>query len=243
MRSKLTRSFPFAIFFIFLAKFESGFAKNECIKFDASLTQKIEHLGFHRDINWLIESENLDKNAWVNSTCTVALMLTISPEMFVNPDQADDLKRLRKLDILVDGSIDVEVPAHEATKHTVYIYLNNSQMTTNVSLKLPIHLRYQRSLMGGFGKVPLNKPSLLVYCPQSNQIICGKDLKVNAPTSTKNPESVRVWKNVTYKANFDEMELLVPIGDLDHYPCVATLSCILGCVGCIYILSLLSNTE
>lgn len=243
MNSKTAFAFKVSILSILLVNFRLSTAKKDCIKFNVSITQKIEHLGFHRDINWFIETENLDRKAWMNSSCSAALMLEVAPGMFVNPDQADDLRRLGKLDIFIDGTVDIEVPAHEAIKHTVYIYLNNSQLSTKLSVKLPIHLRYQRSLMGGHAKVPLNKPSLLIHCPHSNQIICGRDQKINAPVSSKDFETLWVWKNVTYKANFDEMELLVPIGNLEHYPYVATISCILGCVGCIYILSLLSNSE
>lgn len=223
--------------------FRFSIAKKDCIPFNTSITQNIENLGFHRDVNWLIEVDNLNKNEWLNSLCTVALMLEISPEMFVNPDQADDLRRLGKLDIHIDGSVDVEAPAHEATRHVVYIYFKNSEIAEKISVTLPIHLRYQRSLMGGHGKVPLNKPSLLVHCPQSKATVCGNYNKVSAPSHTKNLQTLQIWKNVSYKANFDEMELLVPLGNLMHYPYVATISCILGCIGCIYILSLLSNSE
>lgn len=86
--------------------------------------------------------------------------------MFVNPDQADDLKRLGKvvlvdivkfsqmqtfqLNIWINGTVDVEAAAHQATGHIVYIFLTSSDvLMQSINIKLPIHLRYQRSLMGG----------------------------------------------------------------------------------------------
>ncbi|CAG9773973.1 unnamed protein product [Ceutorhynchus assimilis] len=208
-------------------------SEKDCINLDVTITQKIENLGFHRDLNWLVETQNLDPKT---SACSVALKLNIGQGMFVNPDQVDDLRRLKKLDAIIDGIVDIEAPAHEATKHTVYIFLNGTQLLDKIALKLPIHLRYQRSLIGGHGKVILNKPWLLVRCP--NSIICGKDRKVSAPISSKEAESFVVWKNISYKAQFDEMELLVPVGNLNDYAYVAIITCILGCAGCVYILSL-----
>jgi len=92
--------------------------------------------------------------------------------------------------------------------------------------------------MGGHGKVILNTPLLLVHCPK--EVICGNHKTVSAPINSKEAETFTVWKNISYKAHFDEVELLVPIGNLDHYPFVVVISCILGCAGCIYILSLTS---
>ncbi|XP_050298554.1 uncharacterized protein LOC126737621 [Anthonomus grandis grandis] len=212
----------------------------DCIKLDVSITQKVENLGFHRDVHWLIKTNDLNKEKWLNSSCNAALRLDVGSGMYVNPDQAEDLKRLGKINIVVDGFVDVEAPAHEATKHTVYIFLNKSELLDKIIIKLPIHLRYHRSLMGGHAKVKLTRPLFLISCLENN-IICGKGKKVTAPTSAEEPGVPKVWKNITYKADFEEPELLVPIGNLDDYPCVAIISCILGCAGCIYILSLTYN--
>lgn len=158
-----------------------------------------------------------------------------------------------------------------------------------------------------YGKVPLRKPSLLSWCPDSLDKICRKGLKVEAPCDEK-ATSLCVWKNFTYQAVsicslsfpnlkkkeknicksrwysthsffrscmywrftkfsvnsqrvtdffknmwrmnlmiflqlFDEVELFVPVGDLDDYPLVSIVTLLLGCAGCIYILSILSMTH
>lgn len=41
---------------------------------------------------------------------------------------------------------------------------------------------------------------------------------------------------------FEEAEMYVPIGDLDDYPIVSVVTLLLGCAGCIYVLSVLSMT-
>lgn len=51
--------------------------------------------------------------------------------------------------IHVDRFVDVEAPAHEATEHVVYVFLNSSSID-RTSINLPFHLRYQRGqIVGG----------------------------------------------------------------------------------------------
>lgn len=215
--------------------------QQECFKLKTSITQKIEQEGFHRDIWWLLETADVSKETWIQSKCNLALKLEISNSMFVNPDELAELNRMGELRGYIEGKIDVEAPAHEATHHTVYMFLNNSEID-RMTITLPIHLRYQRGqITGGYGKAPLRKPSLLVWCPDSLNIICGKGLKVEAPCDEK-ANSVCIWKNLTYYAHFDDLELFVPVGDLDDYPLVSIVTLLLGCAGCIYILSVLSTT-
>nr|CAH7760249.1 unnamed protein product [Callosobruchus chinensis] len=161
--------------------------------------------------------------------------------MFVNPDELAELNRTQKLQILLDGNVDTEAPAHEASEHTVYIYLNGHNIE-RLSVKIPVHLRYQRGqITGGYGKVPLSKPSLLVWCPKQLSIVCGRGLKVEAPCD-ETFSKICIWKNQTYQALFDDVELFVPVGDLDDYPLVSIVTLLLGCAGCVYILSILSTT-
>ncbi|KAJ8937270.1 hypothetical protein NQ318_005668 [Aromia moschata] len=213
---------------------------SECLTLDISITQKVEYEGFHRDIKWLVEILHPSKESWLSLSCNLALRLDISSGMFVNPDEVADLKRMGKLLTYVDGNVDVEAAAHEATEHSIYVYLNNSQID-KLSVKLPVHLRYQRSqITGGYGKIPLAKPSLLTWCPANDTKICGRGLKVEAPCDAE-ALTLCVWKNQTYQALFDEVELFVPVGDLDDYPLVSIVTLLLGCAGCIYILSVLST--
>ncbi|KAL1498213.1 hypothetical protein ABEB36_009048 [Hypothenemus hampei] len=215
-------------------------AKNECIKLDLSIIQKIENLGFHRNLNWFVEAQTLDDKKWLNASCHTALKFNTGRALFVNPDQIDDLMRQEKLNVFIDGPVDVEAAAHQAKGNTIYIYLNSTAISKGISVKLPIHLRYQRSLMGGNGKVILTKPEFLVYCTDTSYKICGENQKVLAPPSVEDFQKIWAWKKLSYKAHFEETDLLVPVGNLDDYGYVAIITCILGCAGCIYILSVMS---
>ncbi|XP_018561211.1 phosphatidylinositol-glycan biosynthesis class X protein-like [Anoplophora glabripennis] len=230
------------LFFLILKQSYCTNSDSLCLNLDVSITQKVEHEGFHREIRWLVETPSPSKKIWMESGCKLSLRLDVSPGMYVNPDEVAETNRTRKLLLHIDGSVDVEAPAHEATEHVVYIFLNSSDIG-RISVDLPVHLRYQRSqITGGFGKVPLKKPSLLSWCPDSLDRICGKGLKVEAPcdeTATR----LCVWKNFTYQALFDDVELFVPVGDLDDYPLVSIVTLLLGCAGCIYVLSILSMTH
>ncbi|KAK4873789.1 hypothetical protein RN001_013149 [Aquatica leii] len=212
----------------------------ECLNLQLSVSQKVENEGFHRNINWLIESTNFDNENWRTSNCEIALQLDVPPEMFVNPDEILNLNRTGQISAYIDGSINVEAPAHESTEHKVYIYLKSNSIG-KVSVELPVHLRYQRAVIGGgFGKINLSKPSLLVLCPIAGRELCGDYSKVTAPCDSTG-QHLCVWQNVTYQALFDDVQLFVPVGDLDDYPIVSVVTLLLGCFGSIYILSLLST--
>ncbi|KAF7280590.1 hypothetical protein GWI33_005717 [Rhynchophorus ferrugineus] len=214
----------------------------DCTDLNIAIYQKIERLGFHREINWLIEPHYIDYELWDESSCQLALMLDVLPEMYVDPDQIDDLRRLRKLNAIINGDVNIELPAHQALKHKVYIYLNHSNSNDKLIVTLPIHLRYQKSHFGGFGKAYLNKVNLLVTCIKSTYNICNTVTTIIGPKNLNEMETAP-WSNISYISDFDVVELLVPIGDLNHYPLVAIVTCVLGCVGCIYLLSIITNNK
>ncbi|KAG5882663.1 hypothetical protein JTB14_024472 [Gonioctena quinquepunctata] len=160
----------------------------------------------------------MDSNSFQSeSDCKFVLRQDVPNGMFVNPDEIAELIRKRKLSSYVHGSIDIEAPAHEAKDHIVYIYLNSTGIE-RTSIVLPIHLRYQR-----------------IWCSGSLNKVCGRELKIEAPCDESN-QNVCIWKNLTYQALFDEVELFVPVGDLDDYLVVSLVTLFLGCAGCIYIL-------
>lgn len=202
----------------------------KCKSLNVSLTQKIDNEGFHRQLNWLLERGPKSYH------CKLAIRLDITKEMYMNPDEIADLNRLNITEILIVGDVDIEAPAHLAEEHTAYIYI--PPFLDKVSLNIPFHLRYQRAqISGGFGKVPVNKPTVLAICPQN----CS-NTEIRAPCDTRNYRVMCGWDNVSYQALFDEMELMVPVGNLDDYPLVSIVTLLLGCAGCIYTLSVLSTT-
>lgn len=200
-----------------------------CRNLNISLTQKVDGEGFHRELNWLLERSP------ASFKCTLAIHLAVNSEMYVNPDQIAELNRLGYLTVFIQGDVDVEAAAHLAVEHAVYLYV--PPFKEKVFFNVPFHLRYQRAqISGGFGKVTLNKPSVLAMCPQK----CS-NVEVKAPCDFHNKSQCR-WDNVSYQALFEEVELLVPVGNLDDYPLVSIVTLLLGCAGCIYTLSVLSTT-
>lgn len=217
----------------------SGTNNSNCTTVEVSITQRIDGEGFHRSIDWLIEATTPSTIDWLASKCQLVLRVEVPLGMFVNPDQLIEIKSLKWL---LDGVVDVEAPAHESQSHLVYIYLDSSQFE-RATVALPVHMRYQRAqITGGYGKVPFSKPSLLIWCPKGLESICGRGLKVEAPCNHLSLDNICIWRNFTYEAHFDDVDLFVPVGDLDHYPLVSIVTLLLGCAGCIYVLSILSTT-
>lgn len=213
-----------------------------CLNLQVSISQKVENEGFHREINWLIESLDLNHEEWSHSNCQIALRLNIPSEMFVNPDEIGELNRTGQISAYIEGYVNVETPAHESNEHRLYVFLRGHDIR-KISVRVPIHLRYQRAVIaGGFGKINLSRPSLVARCPIAGHRLCGKKQNVVAPCDSAGIYKCD-WENVTYQALFDDVQLFVPIGDLDDFPVVAIVSLLLGCVGSIYILSVLSTTR
>lgn len=226
-------------FFLFLTLVCHVVAQ-KCFKPDVMITQNVENEGFHRDIKYLIEFSNENTNILLSSGCKVALKQDVPRGLFVNPDQIADLIRIRKISAHIDGKINVESPMHLSEPHAIIIYSTNDTFS-RIQLQLPIHLRYQRAqISGGFGKVELPKPSLLVHCPEGS-ILCGRSQKFQAPCSHAEVNTC-MWSNISFKAITNDIETLVPVGDLDHYPIVSIVTFLVACAGCIYILSVLSTT-
>ncbi|KAK5641843.1 hypothetical protein RI129_010390 [Pyrocoelia pectoralis] len=214
----------------------------DCLNLQVSISQKVENEGFHREINWLIESLELSDEQWTHSNCEIGLHLDVPPEMFVNPDEISELNRTGQISAYIDGYVNVESPAYESNEHKLYIFLRDRDIR-KILVRLPVHLRYQRAVIaGGFGKINLSKPSLVARCPIAGRSLCGENEKMTAPCDSTGVFKCD-WENVTYQALFDEVQLFVPIGDLDDYPIVAIVTLLLGCVGSIYILSVLSTTH
>ncbi|XP_030751763.1 phosphatidylinositol-glycan biosynthesis class X protein-like [Sitophilus oryzae] len=213
----------------------------KCINLDINIIQNIEKQGFHRNMVWLIDSHIPDEKLWTEASCKVALMLDIPVEMYVDPDQMNDFHRIGKLEVFIDGKVNIETVAHQSTTHRVFIYLNKFILNSKHIETLPIHLRYQKSHLGGYGKVPLSKVNFLVNCVEHK--VCGNYQEIRAPKKRQDVDSVIPWQNITYKGHFDVLELSVPIGNLEHYPFVVIITYLVGCAGCIYILSILTNTK
>lgn len=197
-----------------------------CENLSISISQKIENQGFHRQICWTIEQ--------TSSTCPIIIQWNVNKEIYVNPDQIFDLNNQNRGEnlIQIEGEVNTEAAAHEASEHKVYVFLPQKN---KISVNIPFHLRYQRARIGGgFAKVPIQKPSVLTNCDCAGN-------EVEAPCYFNGIEKC-VWKNITYKALFSETDLGVPVGDLDDYPLVAIVTLFLGCAACIYTLSILSTT-
>ncbi|XP_044758465.1 phosphatidylinositol-glycan biosynthesis class X protein-like [Coccinella septempunctata] len=210
----------------------------DCLSFDVLLTQTIDNTGFHREFKWLLEITKPVRDVISEYKCSFIVQIDMPQGAFVNPDQLSDLQRMGILKAVIDGFVDVEQIEHEASNHTVNIFIETDDYT-KVPIVLPFHLRYQRAqISGGYAKVTLPKPNLLARCSQKLKKFCSRK-SVLAPCGLNSLKKCR-WMNLTYKALFNIDEVQVPVGDLDHYPLVSIVSLLIGCFGCIYVLSLLS---
>ncbi|KAL3269722.1 hypothetical protein HHI36_008782 [Cryptolaemus montrouzieri] len=213
----------------------------ECIPLDVLLTQNIGNLGFHRNLNWLLEIVQPNPETLSDNECSFVMQLEMPQGAFVNPDQLGDLQRTESLKTFIEGNVDVELIDHEATNHTVYVFIDSNE-ENRVSITIPFHLRFQTAqITGGYGKASIPKPILFVRCLHKKRKLC-EGASILAPCDHNGQKSCR-WNVVKYRSLFETGELLVPVGNLDDHPIVSIVSLAIGCIGCIYILSVLSMSQ
>ncbi|KAI4456290.1 phosphatidylinositol-glycan biosynthesis class x protein [Holotrichia oblita] len=172
---------------------------NDCLDLNISLIRTIDRSGFHNKIKWMVEFLPSDLEELKRAEAKFALYIKIPSGMYVNPDEIDDLSRLAEYSVYIDGKVNVEAPENEAKPHDVFIFLPELY-GDKVEIILPVHLRYQLAKIGGgFGKVHLSKPSLLMLTPRKSFKTCGDHLQIKAPCNADNLTKC-YWSNISYVA-------------------------------------------
>ncbi|XP_055920707.1 uncharacterized protein LOC129952239 [Eupeodes corollae] len=119
---------------------------------------EMNNAGFHRDLQYTIEFDY----PLAGKDCELYLEQKLPAAVYVNVDQLDDLKRLKKLDAIYPKFVDVELPTEKAKEYTVLLH-GAPKITEN--LKLPIHFRYHSPGDTSFVNVEISTPEVFMRCP------------------------------------------------------------------------------
>jgi hypothetical protein len=106
------------------------------------------------------------------------------------------------------GTVDIEASEKDAVPHSVRVYsgLNRTENLLSASLTLPFHIRYHRPVPhGGYSKVQLGAPSLLLHCQNGMQCVQGE--RIHVPCMPCSQELCQ-WINLAYKT-VSEIEIIV----------------------------------
>lgn len=119
---------------------------------------EMNNAGFHRDLQYTIEFDY----PLAGKDCELYIEQTLPAAVYVNVDQLDDLKRLKKLNAIYPKFVDVEIPTEKANEFTVLLH-GAPKITEN--LKLPIHFRYHSPGDTSFVNVEIGTPEMYMRCP------------------------------------------------------------------------------
>ncbi|KAK0174776.1 hypothetical protein PV327_010506 [Microctonus hyperodae] len=196
---------------------------SHCNLIEANLKFTVEGNGFHRSINY-----EIDTGKFAQNNCYVALNLHIPSSLYVNNDELADSERLGNITACSTGETDVEIFAEEAKSQelTICNQFNNGINILNVKL----HQRYQRARdHESYVNVTLPNPKILLGCrerikeyPVSKIDICESCAKL-----------IYKWREIPYHMKSQPYTWVIPVGKLsqrNYVTWITLFACALGTI-------------
>ncbi|XP_068174528.1 phosphatidylinositol-glycan biosynthesis class X protein [Antennarius striatus] len=171
----------------------------------------INKYGFHRDVVITVE---LSPDAL--SGFRVLLVQRWPRGIYVDPYQLASLRNQGDWEILLDSSIDLEVPAHKTSGFVSYVYSTPEEPTpSQLTVTIPVHGRYQKPSCDEktFTSVDIEPPELLLRrenCMQSDTV---SPLTVVDAPCTPNNSSICTWVKLQHHKDQGPVSLQFPVGD------------------------------
>uniref|UniRef100_A0A8C6TPY3 Phosphatidylinositol-glycan biosynthesis class X protein n=1 Tax=Neogobius melanostomus TaxID=47308 RepID=A0A8C6TPY3_9GOBI len=190
-------------------------ASNDCrflehVNSDVSLT--LLKTGFHRE---LVTTVQFNTHGFLGK---LLLVYSWPKDIYVDPYQLVSLGEQRNWEMLLDSTIDLEMPAHKSSGFHTYLYPHLEELTAEqINLTVPIHGRYQKPSFNGnaFESVIIHPPDLLLR-PVKNCIQPQKlesYTMVDAPCTANNSSTCQ-WIKVNHQKLPGPVTLQFPVGDV-----------------------------
>ncbi|XP_076245187.1 GPI alpha-1,4-mannosyltransferase I, stabilizing subunit [Calliopsis andreniformis] len=207
-------------YFIQVNTFLAIFFQNViCKGLDTHLSLDVEGEGFHRYLIYRVNFDNFIDQ------CHVALFLKLPSSLYANINELNDLRRLGISTACFFGETDVELFAHKAMSQNVTIC--SPLISTNFTLKLPIHQRYQyASKNSSYMTIILPKPILLLGCKDRIKEYRISKIDLCSPCA----EVVTKWREIPYIMDTKDVVWTIPVGNsslLSTVICTTILATIL----------------
>uniref|UniRef100_A0A1B6EKN5 Phosphatidylinositol-glycan biosynthesis class X protein n=1 Tax=Cuerna arida TaxID=1464854 RepID=A0A1B6EKN5_9HEMI len=214
--------------------------RDDC-DFHVTIIRQLENDGFHREIHSLVELLGGYSIAQ-RQHCFLALRETLPSGLYVSPDQLEDLARLGQVQACANTSVDVEAPEPVSSNLSVLIYsgLERAENLLSAKLVLPVHARYHApSEDGGYRPITVGTPELFLRC--AGHLQCPELTSLTLPCYTCS-EELCTWTQIPYKTNAETLNMLVPVGNMQHYYLVTFLTFTITTGGAVYILLVMVNS-
>uniref|UniRef100_A0A336LUD1 Phosphatidylinositol-glycan biosynthesis class X protein n=1 Tax=Culicoides sonorensis TaxID=179676 RepID=A0A336LUD1_CULSO len=208
-------------------------------QYSTSLDFFIKHAGFHRELQY-----RLGFGGFMRQSCEFILVQNLPAAVFVNTDQLNDLKRLKKIETYVPVYMDVEVPAIKSFHFQMYIF---GDIKKAVNISLPIHFRYQQPTDMKFVRVEIHSPTIYFRCesessPELKPSKGQKEEEFPCRTSSNITDYDRIkeidvclWEELEFINDPTTLSVLIPAGNIYSYKFVLPITIVISWLGCFYI--------
>uniref|UniRef100_A0A1A7XFF6 Phosphatidylinositol-glycan biosynthesis class X protein n=1 Tax=Iconisemion striatum TaxID=60296 RepID=A0A1A7XFF6_9TELE len=175
----------------------------------STVSMELSKRGFHRDLTTTVELK-----PDVLHGVSVLLQYRWPSGVYVDPYQLASLSDQNDWQILLDSSIDLEVPAHKTLGFISFVYPSNVGPTSSpLKVTIPVHGRYHEPSLAGetFTTVHIEPPDLLLRTGK-----CLNRLEpyvvVDAPCTVSN-SSMCAWVQMNRQQEERIISFQVPVGD------------------------------
>ncbi|XP_063696844.1 uncharacterized protein LOC134827902 [Culicoides brevitarsis] len=203
----------------------------------SSLDFFVKNAGFHRELQYRLGFAGFNRQP-----CEFILVQNLPAAIFVNTDQLNDLKRLKKIETYVPVYMDVEIPAIKSFHFQMYIF---GDVRKAVNISLPIHFRYQQPTDMKFVRVEIHSPELYVRCESQEAQKSTKSVEEEFPCRDSSNITdydkikeidVCLWKPLEFINEPTTLSVLIPAGNIYSYKFVLPITIVISWLGCFYII-------
>lgn len=228
--------------FLFLLLFSTNFyllqshsvnnqdASNDCsflehVNFDVSLG--LRKTGFHRE---LVTAVQLNKYELLGK---ILLVYSWPKDIYLDPYQLESMGDQRNWEMLLDSTIDLEMPAHKSSSFRSYLYpLLEESTAEQIHVTIPIHGRYQKPNRNAFNSIVIHPPALLLHAPNCTQPNKLESFSIEDAPCTAYNTSTCHWIKVHSQQLPESVSLQLPVGDASQVILVSGGTLLLTIICC-----------
>ncbi|XP_034565791.1 phosphatidylinositol-glycan biosynthesis class X protein [Notolabrus celidotus] len=215
---------------------KEGEQKNHCdvlkqLLESSSVSVELRKNGFHRELVTSVELRSDDLRG-----IRVLLVHRWPRGVYVDPYELSSLRDQRDWQILIDSTIDLELPAHKTSGFVTYVYPAPDGSTPSLlTVTIPVHARYHEPSIDGktFTTIDIKPPELLLRTEECLQLDSSESTSVVEAPCTSDNSSTCAWLQRHQLQDQISVSLQVPVGDRSLVVPVSTVTLLVTMICCV----------